>query len=483
MSTVLVSKRHAVGVFWLALASCVSPVGAQSADSARDRITRADLEGQVRFLASDELRGRRTGAPEAVLAANWLAKELEKCGVSPAGDAGTYLQRVPMNLVERHSVPRITATTRSGETRELAYGVDFDQIDVLNDLAIEHVVVITRKEDFPPHAAKTVALVLPEAREERNALLTAAGTPNGAGWGLLLTLGPDTAGKPREFSPSTSGPAVDDGVQRLRLRGDWKKRALAGELTQLSVVANATLTPVEAFNVVGVLAGRGPKAEQAVVVSAHYDHLGVASKPPKEAPGEPASGESPDVIFNGADDDASGCAVVLELADALAHSAPPDRTTIFFFATGEELGLLGTNWYVDHPFVPLEKTVLNLNFEMLGRPDALAGGPGKLWLTGDERSNLGETFRARGVPVVADPRPDQNFFMRSDNMAFVRRGIVGQSLSTYDLHQDYHHVTDEADTLDYVHLETCARTAFDALSIVVDDAFDPQWSPGQKFER
>lgn len=459
-------------------------------DPARERITRADLEAHVRHLASDEMRGRRTGEPEAVLAARWLANRLETSGVEPGGDAGSHLQRVPMHRVVRGGAPKLVVRTTDGRAQELAYGVDFDQADLSRDARVERFAIVARKEDLPPRPSLEVALVLPESRAQRRALLEAAGTPDGEGWGLIVLLGPDTPGKERESSSTAASLRVDRGPavgQRLRVRGEAKRRLLAGEFASLTLTANLERTPVEAFNVVGVVRGQGPQADQAIVVSAHYDHLGVDTRPRR--PSEPGSesagtaGGELDLIYNGADDDASGCAIVLELADALVHSPPPERTVIFFFATGEELGLLGTNWYVDHPLVPLEKTVLNLNFEMLGRPDALVGGPGKVWLTGDERTNLGPAFRTRGIAIVADPRPEQNFFERSDNMAFVRKGIVGQSLSTYDLHQDYHRVSDEWDTLDYAHMELCARSSFDALLVVCDDEFVPAWNPGQDFGR
>ncbi|MCE9595726.1 MAG: M28 family peptidase [Planctomycetes bacterium] len=483
MNAALLSNRSRfIVALSCALFVFVGFASGQNVDAARARVLRADLEADVRYLASDELQGRRTGKPEAVVAAKWLAAQLEKSGVAPAGDGGTFLQRVPMSELERKRDVQWTVTLKSGEKLELANGVDLDQTRNLSrDLRIERVVVVSKVEDLPAAPATSIALVLPESKTARTELLAHAGTPEGRGWGLLLALGPDTAGKPRDFSPSKAPLSIDnDDAPSARLRGLWKARFLAGEVASLAVTANAVRIPVEAYNVVGVVRGSGEQAREAVVVSAHYDHLGVDSKPPPAA--TPPTGEV-DVIYNGADDDASGCAVVLELADALVHAGGAERTVVFFFAVGEEVGLLGTDWYMDHPFVPLADTVLNLNFEMLGRPDAKAGGAGRMWLTGDERSNLGPAFREKGLAILADPHPDEHFFERSDNMAFVLRGIVGQSLSTYDLHKDYHHTSDEADTLDYAHMETCARNGFDALLLVASSAFTPRWNPDQKFRR
>ena len=167
-------------------------------------------------------------------------------------------------------------------------------------------------------------------------------------------------------------------------------------------------------NVVGVLEGSDPAIRDSVIlVDAHYDHLGV---------GHPVNGDS---IYNGADDDASGAVTVLEVARALAAGPRPRRTVVFLLTTGEEVGLLGTNWYQMHPVVPLDRTVANLEIEMTGRPDSIVGGRGHAWLTGDERSTMGERFRAAGLAISPDKRPDQQFFQRSDNIAFAESGHSG----------------------------------------------------------
>jgi Zn-dependent M28 family amino/carboxypeptidase len=241
----------------------------------------------------------------------------------------------------------------------------------------------------------------------------------------------------------------------------------------------ATLEPVPARNVLARIAGVGTPerrelAREAIVLSAHYDHLGTRPAAP---------GEDPDVdrIFNGADDDASGVAAVLEIAEALALGPAPARDVLVLFATGEEMGLLGTLHYLDHPVVPLERTVLNLNFEMVGRPDPLLG-PGRLWLTGDERTNLLGELVARGFDVAADPRPEQNFFRRSDNWAFARLGIVAQTLSSYGMHGDYHKVSDQWWTLDYEHMAAALVGALEIARLAAAGELDPQWLPGGKPE-
>jgi predicted small lipoprotein YifL len=222
----------------------------------------------------------------------------------------------------------------------------------------------------------------------------------------------------------------------------------------------------EAFNVIGMIPGSDPALRhEAVVVGAHYDHVGI---------GRAVEGDS---IYNGADDDASGCVAVLEVARALARGPAPRRTVLFFFATGEEVGMLGTRWYLDHPVVPLDSTVAGLMVEMIGRPDSLAGGAGRAWLTGYERSSVGRILAAARVPIVPDPRPDQNFFERSDNTPFAIRGVPAHALSSFGLHGDYHQPSDEVERVDFEHMTRVVQAAVDATRALADGP-RPQWAPG-----
>jgi Zn-dependent M28 family amino/carboxypeptidase len=223
-------------------------------------------------------------------------------------------------------------------------------------------------------------------------------------------------------------------------------------------------------NVVAVLRGADPALRaEAVLVDAHYDHLGV---------GKPVAGDS---VYNGADDDASGTATVMLVARALAAGPRPRRTVVFLASTGEEVGLVGTRWYIRHPAWPIARTVGNLEVEMIGRPDSLAGGAGRAWLTGYERSTLGDALAAAGVPLVADPRPDQQFFERSDNIAFAYLGVPAHTLSSFNLHADYHTPEDEADRMDYAHMARVVAAATQAVRLMADGPA-PQWKPGRRPE-
>jgi len=219
-------------------------------------------------------------------------------------------------------------------------------------------------------------------------------------------------------------------------------------------------------NVIGVIPGSDRSLRnEYILLTAHYDHIGI---------GVPVAGDS---INNGADDDASGVVTILEIARMLKAGPAPRRTVIVAAMTGEEMGLLGTNWFVRNPYRPLDQIVGNLEVEMIGRPDSLIGGFGKTWLTGYERSTLGEMLAEGGIPIVADPRPDQRFFMRSDNIAFAYAGIVAHTLSTFNLHTDYHRPSDEIETMNLPHMLAVIRAAEQATRIMTDGP-KPAWKEG-----
>lgn len=242
------------------------------------------------------------------------------------------------------------------------------------------------------------------------------------------------------------------------------------QLTLLDSLGALAAIPAPArrisYNVIGIIPGADPKLrDQIVLIAAHYDHLGI---------GTPVNGDS---IYNGADDDGSGVTTILEVARAMAKGPSPKRTLVFLATTGEEQGVLGTTWYVAHPSFPLSKMIAELDVEMAGRPDSLAGGSGKAWITGYERSTMGDMLKAAGLPIVPDPYPRYRFFERSDNIVFAKRGIPAHTLSSYNLHGDYHKPSDEVSKIDFPHLTAFARAAAAAMRILADGA-TPEWKPG-----
>jgi hypothetical protein len=269
----------------------------------------------------------------------------------------------------------------------------------------------------------------------------------------LAAYGVEPAGEDGYFQRVPLVPVERRGRQRLSL----------GSLDDLE--DGTTDDVVIGRNVLGMVRGSDSSlVEQVVVVGAHFDHLGV---------GDDVDGDS---IYNGADDDASGVVAVLEAARALATGPSPRRTVVFALFTGEEMGLLGTRFYLDHPTVPLERTIAELQVEMIGRPDPITGGPGRLWLTGFERSTIGDLLVEAGIPVVPDPRPEYNFFQRSDNYPFAMLGIPAHTLSSYNLHEDYHQPSDDIDHIDFDHMVAAIEVTVDAVRALADADEPPGWN-------
>jgi hypothetical protein len=224
----------------------------------------------------------------------------------------------------------------------------------------------------------------------------------------------------------------------------------------------------ESVNVVGLLRGSDSTLrEEFVLVGAHYDHVGM----------NPARAVNGDSIWNGADDDASGVAAMLETARQLREGGAPKRTVIFVAFTGEENGFTGTRWYIAHPARPLEQTVADLQIEMIGRPDSVVGGAGTGWLTGFERSTMGQMLADAGIPIVADPRPEEGFFTRSDNYPFAQKGIPAHTLSSFGGHRDYHAPSDEVGRMDLAHVATMINAAARAVRVIADGV-RVEWLPG-----
>jgi peptidase M28-like protein len=220
-------------------------------------------------------------------------------------------------------------------------------------------------------------------------------------------------------------------------------------------------------NVIGILKGSDSKLkDEAILLTAHLDHIGMRA------------GMAGDNIFNGADDDASGCVAVLQLARALAGKHPK-RTVLFVFFGSEETGGQGDQYFLEHPPVPLKNIVANLEFEMIGRPDP-AVKPDELWLTGFDRSNLGPELAKHGAKLVADPHPKENFFQRSDNYALAREGVVAQTVSSYGLHKDYHRPSDDVAHLDFTHMEQAIHSMVGPVEWLANSDFKPAWFEGKK---
>jgi Zn-dependent M28 family amino/carboxypeptidase len=228
--------------------------------------------------------------------------------------------------------------------------------------------------------------------------------------------------------------------------------------------------PVELKNVVAVLEGSDPKLKNEVILlTAHYDHVGVRE------------GGEGDRIMNGANDNASGTATVLALAEAFAHHpARPRRTLVFMLYFGEERGLLGSRYYARRPLFPLRSTVANLNFEQMGRTDDNSGSrAGKLTASGFDYTTLGDLLTAAGrdtgVEAFKDGENSDSFFSRSDNQALADAGIPAITVAVAWTFPDYHRPGDEWEKLDYVNMERAVRTCAIAVWRAANADARPAW--------
>jgi Zn-dependent M28 family amino/carboxypeptidase len=240
--------------------------------------------------------------------------------------------------------------------------------------------------------------------------------------------------------------------------GDTDNAGAKDYVQRVSIPSGAT------WNVIGILKGSQPG--EAIMLSAHLDHLGVNES------------ASDDKIFNGADDDASGCVAVLELARVLAAGERPRRTIYFVCFGSEERGGIGSRYFIAHSPVPLTEIVADLTFEMLGRPDAKVPA-GTLWLTGFERSTLGPELARQGAALVADPHPEQNFFRRSDNYSLAVRGVIAHTVSSFGLHTDYHRPSDDISKIDFPFMTRSLNSLVKPVQWLANSTFRPAWLPGQ----
>jgi len=224
-------------------------------------------------------------------------------------------------------------------------------------------------------------------------------------------------------------------------------------------------------NVIGILRGSDPVLKETyLLVTAHYDHLGMRP----DGPG--------DRIYNGADDDGSGTVSVIELARALSTWQPrPRRSIVFMTFFGEEEGLLGSRYYAHHPMLPLDKTVAQLNLEQLGRTDDSEGPQvGTLAVTGFDYSTLTDSLleagAMTGIKVFKHPRNSDAYFFSSDNASLAEAGVPAHTVSVAYQFPDYHAVGDEWQKIDYDNMAKVDRMLVLALVMVADSSDAPHWN-------
>ncbi len=223
-------------------------------------------------------------------------------------------------------------------------------------------------------------------------------------------------------------------------------------------------------NVAGILRGSDPALRDSyVIVSAHYDHVGIA-------------GDGPDRIFNGANDDASGTSSVMEIAHALTSlKKAPRRSILFLLFFGEEKGLLGSRYYGEHPIVPLKNTVAEINLEHMGRTDMDGGLLERTAnVTGFDFSSLTDTIvsasRDAGITIVKNEQYSDPFFNQSDNRSLALAGIPAHTISVGYLFPDYHKPSDHADKIDFENMAAVDRGVALAVWRLANSNQAPEWN-------
>lgn len=448
-------------------------------------ISAGSMRGHVSFLASDLLEGRDTPSPGLEIAAEYIAAQYRRFGLQPLAGGG-YFQLAPYTVM-RQSMDGFRLVIEGGEkplsiepARAMMLSVAPGSFESAGCVKVS-----LRQEDAELPARELVEgkVILLDAALFRTRALAAKRE-------ALLNLGAKLVIAPGLVMPGprlTPGDGAPPDRSPMLITSDPAFRELIAPLADgpVNLRVSARLPEperetVQLKNVIGVLPGSDPELSKTyVLLSAHYDHVGVNPR---------VQGE--DKIHNGANDDASGTAVLLELARAFALSGQrPKRTLVFAAWFGEEKGLLGARFYAQNPVFSLRNTVANLNFEHMGRTDDVEGAQiGRLTASGFDYTTLGdlliEAGQATGVEAWKHERNSDSFFARSDNQAFADQGVPAITLAVAWIFPDYHRPGDHWDLLDYDNMARVARTCAVVVHRVAESEDIPKWVPrGDRTDR
>ena len=442
------------------------------------QIREDNVRAQLGFLASDALQGRGSGTNYERIAAEYIGSQFRQFGLEPGGDSDSagnksFVQRVPLESAKFTEAPTLTVTSGSN-VQKWQFGRDFLVSFLRVPRLSGELQVVEPGATFPKGAVVAVKLPETASQQQRQDVLRKARTSGSAAVVMIET---DANRKTREAGDvrlPTLGARITSNANpetfaAISLRKEALDQLLAMPAGTKVEFGGATESSdaSSTWNVIGVLRGSDRRvASEVIMLSAHLDHLGV---------NESLTG---DKIFNGADDDASGCVAVLELARTLAAGKRPRRTVYFVCFGSEERGGYGSQFFIANPPVPLTQFVADLTFEMLGRPDPKVPA-GTLWLTGFERSTLGPTLARNGAALVADPHPEQNFFQRSDNYPLALRGVIAHTVSSFGLHTDYHRPSDDVTKIDFPFMTKSLNSLVRPVRWLANSNFRPAWRPGQ----
>ncbi|MCS6989635.1 MAG: M28 family peptidase [Chloroherpetonaceae bacterium] len=449
----------------------------------------------IKFLASDELGGRMTGEHGNDVAARYIASRFLRYGLKPL--APNYLQPVP--FIKR-SAPNDVALAigdktfsndetllLSGEATRVSAPVVYAGFGIVDSatgrddykgINAKGKIVVARigtSEDDSPRELFGAFQRKQEIAKAKGALalveLYRFGFPLSRLKSLVgrTTLALDDGSETQSSFPHL---LLNDDDSQIRAFVESEKK-LAGKLEtdgykKQKVISN---------NVVGTIEGTDARLkDEYVLLSAHYDHIGIQPTP-----------NSDDSIYNGARDNAMGTTALLCAARVFGES-PPKRSVIFLACTGEEMGLLGSKFYAEHPLVPLNKVVFNLNVDGAGYNDTSV-----VTVIGLERStaeqDLIEACKAFGLEAIQDPAPEQNLFDRSDNVSFAKKGVPALTFSpgfrAFDdaINKYYHQAADQADEhFDFRYFHRFVKAFIWAARRIADNPNAPRWKAGDKYE-
>ena len=517
----------------LALGLTATPISAQAPlrTSTRAAISADDLRARLFLIADDSMMGRLPGQAGNYQAADYVASEFERLGLEPAGENGTYFQTVPFVLMAPDAgthlqtggtrftlgtdiVPIGVATTvRSISNAPVVYGGPAKDPSqwISGDSTAGKVVVLDLRPD-PDGSRNLRGLALRDPRFGRAALIAIVafdlmGSEQRAaimGGRLTINPTPNTAAAPVAFISDKAAAAL------LGRDPSGMTPGTAGRTVNGSIGYAPKQVAYPARNVVAVLRGSDPKLRNTyLALTAHNDHVGFdhspvdhdslraynrvirpmgADSPPRQPTPEEAARITAirdslrkvrpprlDSIRNGADDDGSGTVSILEIAEALAGAQRPRRSILFVNHTGEEAGLVGSAWFTDHPTVPIDSIVGEIDQDMVGRgtaQDLPEAGPTYLEVIGAKRvsKEFGEILEAANAaqpkPFVFNYTYDQpghplQYYCRADHYNYARYTIPAVAFSRGE-HLDYHQVTDEPQYIDYDDMARVTRMVYDA---------------------
>lgn len=442
-------------------------------------ITVEDLTKHLTYLASDEMKGRDTGSPEGKIAAQYLADFYKGLGLT-APVSGSYFQNVPLVSANFSKVTLQIGKTKLVENTDFVFTGDGNmakaakadlvflglvtdenlaKVDVKGKLVGLWAVGV-RSNDLVNKVmdagAAGIVIVTMEGQANFDRIANRYKTLAGRG-----RIGFDQEIKQRPiFMVSSDKMAQLFGtpVETLKEAAKTNPTSIASQKATYQIVK--TKTAVEAVNVMGFLEGTDKK-EEVLVISSHYDHVGV-------------NGEGD--AFNGADDDGSGTVSVMEIAEAFATAAKegkrPRRSILFLNVTGEEKGLLGSEYYAENPVFPIANTVNNINIDMVGRIDyeyQKAENKDYIYVIGSEMlssqlKKINEYNNITYTNLILDYRYDaeddpNRFYYRSDHYNFAKFNIPVIFFFN-GVHDDYHQVTDTVDKIEFPLMTKRAKLIF-----------------------